>query len=372
MTIDQLPLFSLIIGVIGILATWMTYAGIKKQPAGSEAMQVLAGQIHTGALAFLRREYTVLLPFLAIVAVLLGLAISLKTGMAYVAGGLCSIATGWIGMQGATRANVRTTEAARASGQSAALRVAFSGGAVMGLAVAAIGLAGIAMVFLVLGKAELGSDARAFSEIVTGFSMGASSIALFARVGGGIFTKAADVGADLVGKVEAGIPEDDPRNPATIADNVGDNVGDVAGMGADLFESYAGSIVAPIALAAFAFTTIGDGELFTHRALVFPLAIGAIGMLASILGAFTVRTTANATGKQLSAALHRGTNLAAVLTTLGTVGAGYFLFRGLEDQGVANWWGFPVAVIVGLLAGTLIGKVSEIYTSDHYKPVKNI
>src|SRR5687768_7499130 len=185
MTIDQLPLFSLIIGVIGILATWMTYAGIKKQPAGSEAMQVLAGQIHTGALAVLRREYTVLLPVLAIVAVLLGLAISLKTGMAYVAGGLCSIATGWIGMQGATRANVRTTEAARASGQAAALRVAFSGGAVMGLAVAAIGLVGIALVFLVLGKTELVTDARAFSEIVTGFSMGASSIALFARVAAG-------------------------------------------------------------------------------------------------------------------------------------------------------------------------------------------
>src|SRR5687768_16585328 len=184
MTIDQLPLFSLIIGVLGVLATWMTYAGIKKQPAGSEDMQRLAGQIHTGALAFLRREYTVLLPFLAIVAILLGLAISLKTGMAYVAGGLCSIATGWIGMQGATRANVRTTEAARASGQAAALRVAFSGGAVMGLAVASIGLVGIALVFLALGKAELLTDARAFSEIVTGFSMGASSIALFARVGG--------------------------------------------------------------------------------------------------------------------------------------------------------------------------------------------
>src|SRR5687767_5835363 len=359
MTIDQLPLFSLIIGVIGILATWMTYAGIKKQPAGSEAMQVLAGQIHTGALAFLRREYTVLLPFLAIVAVLLGLAISLKTGMAYVAGGLCSIATGWIGMQGATRANVRTTEAARASGQSAALRVAFSGGAVMGLAVAAIGLAGIAMVFLVLGKAELGSDARAFSEIVTGFSMGASSIALFARVGGGIFTKAADVGADLVGKVEAGIPEDDPRNPATIADNVGDNVGDVAGLGADIFESYVDAIVAAIALAA---TGAQLTAMSRVNAVVLPMVLAVVGLGASLVGIAAMKILARGSAAwalRLVAFVAAGVFLVAA----------WFVVQALPFESAIPIHPFP-AIVAGTIAGVLIGLVTEYYTSAG--PIRDI
>jgi K(+)-stimulated pyrophosphate-energized sodium pump len=204
-------------------------------------------------------------------------------------------------------------------------------------------------------------------QVVTAFSLGASSIALFARVGGGIYTKAADMGADLVGKVEAGIPEDDPRNPATIADNVGDNVGDVAGMGADLFESYAGSIVAPIALAAFAFADLGE---FQERALLFPLAIGALGMVASIIGAFLVKAAPGASGRQLAKALHRGQNVALGLTVVLSFLFGYVFFNGVE--GVANWWGFPVAVVIGLVVGTAIGFVSEYYTSDHFGPVKEI
>ena len=239
---DQLPLLSLGAGVVGLIATFLTFGGIRRLSPGTQAMQDLAGEIHVGAMAFLRAEYVVLLPFLLIVAGLLGWTIGVKTAIAYIIGGLLSVASGWIGMQGATAANVRTAEAARSSGQAAALRVAFGGGSIMGLAVASLGLAGIAIVFAFLAKGEVTADAKSFAEIISGFAMGASSIALFARVGGGIYTKAADVGADLVGKVEAGIPEDDPRNPATIADNVGDNVGDVAGLGADIFASYVGEI----------------------------------------------------------------------------------------------------------------------------------
>jgi K(+)-stimulated pyrophosphate-energized sodium pump len=237
MPTNDIALYALVIAAVGIVATFVTFLGVKRQPDGNVVMKGIAGEIQVGAMAFLKREYLVLVPFLAVVAVLLSWAIGLKTGLAYALGGVCSIGSGWIGMQGATLANVRTAEAARSSGQAVALRTAFSGGAVMGLAVASLGLAGVAIVFLALGRVELGSDVKMFSEIISGFAMGASSIALFARVGGGIYTKAADVGADLVGKVEAGIPEDDPRNPATIADNVGDNVGDVAGLGADIFES---------------------------------------------------------------------------------------------------------------------------------------
>jgi len=366
MTTAQLPLYSLIIGSLGLLATWLTYAGIKKQPAGNEVMRDLAEQIHTGALTFLRREYTVLLPFLVTVAVLLGLAISMKTGVAYVAGGLCSIITGWVGMQGSTRANVRTTEAARASGQAQALRIAFSGGAVMGLAVASVGLVGLALVFLVLGRAELGTDARAFSEIITGFSMGASSIALFARVGGGIFTKAADVGADLVGKVEAGIPEDDPRNPATIADNVGDNVGDVAGLGADIFESYVGAVVATIALAATS-TLIATGDRLA--AMLLPLSYAAAGLVASLLGIAMMRILAKGNP---AAALRQVTILAAVLflvfayaltkmfpLTLATAG-------GVNSGALGPFW----AVVAGTLAGIAIGLATVYYTSS--RPVARI
>jgi K(+)-stimulated pyrophosphate-energized sodium pump len=230
------------LGLGGLVFALALFAYVRSQPAGNEVMSDLAEAIQSGAMAFLRREYSVLLPFVAVVAAMLWWLIGGQTAAAYVFGAFCSILAGFIGMRAATLANVRTTEAARAEGQEKALRVAFGGGAVMGLAVASLGLAGLGAVLLMFDPEAVGL--RSFGEIVSGFAMGASSIALFARIGGGIYTKAADVGADLVGKVEAGIPEDDPRNPATIADNVGDNVGDVAGMGADIFESYVGSIVA--------------------------------------------------------------------------------------------------------------------------------
>src|SRR5690606_38934815 len=286
---DSLTIYALAIGCAGLVATMVTFLALKKQSSGNAAMQGLAGQIEVGAMAFLRREYLVLLPFLAVVAVLLGLAVGTKTAIAYIIGGLASIAAGWIGMKGATLANVRTAEAARSSGQAAALRVAFGGGSVMGLAVASLGLAGVAVVFMFLAPGELSSYSHMFGVIISGFAMGASSIALFARVGGGIYTKAADVGADLVGKVEAGIPEDDPRNPATIADNVGDNVGDVAGLGADIFESYVGSVIATIALAATS-TLLADANRLT--AMLLPIGYIAAGLVASLIGVLTMRALA--------------------------------------------------------------------------------
>jgi len=317
-------------------------------------------------MAFLRREYLVLLPFLAVVAVLLGLAVGTKTAIAYIIGGLASIAAGWIGMKGATLANVRTAEAARSSGQAAALRVAFGGGSVMGLAVASLGLAGVAVVFMFLAPGELSSNSRLFGEIISGFAMGASSIALFARVGGGIYTKAADVGADLVGKVEAGIPEDDPRNPATIADNVGDNVGDVAGLGADIFESYVGSVIATIALAATS-TLLADANRLT--AMLLPLSYIAAGLVASLIGVLTMR------------ALARG-NPANALRYVTFIAAGLFLVfawiltdmlpLGMMDE---NGAALPVmgpfwAVLAGTVSGILIGLVTEYYTA--MKPVHRI
>ncbi|MCG8467946.1 MAG: sodium/proton-translocating pyrophosphatase, partial [Gemmatimonadetes bacterium] len=238
--------FALWLGVVGLVFSLGLFTYVKRQPVGTEQMADLADQIHTGAMAFLRREYTILVPFVVVVAALLFFLVGDRTAIAYALGALCSILAGFFGMKAATAANVRTSEAARASGQAMALRVAFSGGAVMGTAVAALGLLGIGVVIMIYDPQGVGL--RPFGEIISGFAMGASSIALFARVGGGIYTKAADVGADLVGKVEAGIPEDDPRNPATIADNVGDNVGDVAGMGADIFESYVGSVIATIVI----------------------------------------------------------------------------------------------------------------------------
>src|SRR5918992_812215 len=226
-------------GAFGMVLALVLYLWIRRQPQGTDVMRGIADQIHLGAMAFLRREYLVVIPFLIVVGALLYRTVGDRTGYAYVAGGLCSIFAGLAGMKAATRANVRTSEAARDTGQARALRIAFDGGAVMGLSVASLGLLGIGGIFswLVPGIVT-NAHWRRFAEVISGFAMGASSIALFARVAGGIYTKAADVGADLVGKVEEGIPEDDPRNPATIADNVGDNVGDCAGMAADLFESY--------------------------------------------------------------------------------------------------------------------------------------
>ena len=363
---EHLPMLSLGAGVVGLIATFLTFGGIRRLSPGTPAMQELAGEIHVGAMAFLRAEYVVLLPFLLIVAGLLGWAIGVKTAIAYVIGGLLSVASGWIGMQGATAANVRTAEAARSSGQAAALRVAFGGGSIMGLAVASLGLAGIALVFAFLAKNEVTADAKTFAEIISGFAMGASSIALFARVGGGIYTKAADVGADLVGKVEAGIPEDDPRNPATIADNVGDNVGDVAGLGADIFESYVGGIVATIALAA---TSVLIPEATRVNAMLLPVAYTAAGLVASLIGIFMMRILAKGDPAN---ALRLVTFIAAGLFLV----FAYFITNMVPlnittEAGAA----LPVlgpfyAVIAGTVSGISIGLVTEYYTAAG--PVRRI
>lgn len=363
---DQLPLLSLGAGVVGLIATFLTFGGIRRLSPGTQAMQDLAGEIHVGAMAFLRAEYVVLMPFLLIVAGLLGWAIGVKTAIAYIIGGLLSVASGWIGMQGATAANVRTAEAARSSGQAAALRVAFGGGSIMGLAVASLGLAGIAIVFAFLAKGEMTADAKTFAEIISGFAMGASSIALFARVGGGIYTKAADVGADLVGKVEAGIPEDDPRNPATIADNVGDNVGDVAGLGADIFESYVGGIVATIALAA---TSVLIPEATRVNAMLLPVAYTAAGLVASLIGIFMMRILAKGDPAN---ALRLVTFIAAGLFLV----FAYFITTMVPlNMTDANGVALPAlgpffAVIAGTVSGISIGLVTEYYTAAG--PVRRI
>ncbi|MFM8603120.1 MAG: sodium-translocating pyrophosphatase [Gemmatimonadota bacterium] len=359
--LENVPLYALGIGLAGLVACVLTYLGIVRNSAGSQAMQELAGQIQEGAMAFLKREYTVLVPFLFVVAALLAYALNLETAIAYVFGGLCSIAAGWAGMISATRANVRTSEAARTSGQAAALRIAFGGGAVMGLAVAALGLLGVTAVF-VWQKALLGGTSyKLFGEIISGFAMGASSIALFARVGGGIYTKAADVGADLVGKVEAGIPEDDPRNPATIADNVGDNVGDVAGLGADIFESYVGGIIATIALAATS-TLITDAD--RTAAILLPIAYTTAGLAASLIGIFLMRILAKG-------------NPANALRAVTFIAAGLFLVFAYwmttqiplnmvdtETGRVLPALGPWFAVVAGTVAGVAIGLVTEYYTAS--------
>ena len=329
---------------------------------GNTRMKELSNAIREGADAFMRREYTWVAVFVAAMAVLI--AVVLPWGApwgfaAYVFGALLSAGAGFAGMRIATAANSRTAEAARQGGVKQALPVAFRGGAVMGFSVAGLGLLGVALGYLVFVELlDVGSDSF---NIIAAIGLGGSSIALFARVGGGIYTKAADVGADLVGKVEAGIPEDDPRNPAVIADNVGDNVGDVAGMGADLFESYVGSIVAPVAYAAIVFA----GARFAVEAIVFPLAVAAVGMLAAIIGSFFVRVT----GDKLAAALHRGNNVAVALTAVGTVILAGSIFGG---SGVENPFGVALAVLVGLAVGLAVGKLSEVFTSDHYKTVKEI
>ncbi|MDQ3538840.1 MAG: sodium-translocating pyrophosphatase [Actinomycetota bacterium] len=356
------PYVSAVAALLGLSLAGYFYGAVKSASPGNERMVELMTAIQQGSRAFLRREYTAVLGFVVLMTALI--AVFLPYGrpwgaIAYVSGAFLSGLAGFVGMTVATLANARTTEAAR-SGAQRALPLAFRGGAVMGFTVAGLALLGLSIAYLLF--VEFLAVDQAF-EVVTAFGLGASSIALFSRVGGGIYTKAADVGADLVGKVEAGIPEDDPRNPATIADNVGDNVGDVAGMGADLFESYAGAVIAPIALAAFAFS----GPL-QEAGLLYPLAIGAFGMVASIVGAFTVKTKADATGKDLARALHRGTNVAAGLTIVFAFVLGYLFFGDV----VQNWWGFPVAVVAGLLVGTGIGLVSERYTSDQYKPVRRI
>ena len=364
---NAVPYLSALAAAAGLVLAAYFFGVVRKADPGTPRMVEIMEAIQQGARAFLRREYTWVAVFVVAMAALIFIFLDYGRpwgAIAYVAGAILSGLAGFVGMTVATLANARTTQAAR-TGPQLALPLAFKGGAVMGFTVAGLALLGLSLAYILFVEVLQVDDAI---QVVTAFGLGGSSIALFSRVGGGIYTKAADVGADLVGKVEAGIPEDDPRNPATIADNVGDNVGDVAGMGADLFESYAGSIIAPISLAAFAFTALSVD--FQERALLFPLAIGAFGMIASIIGAFTVRTRPDADSKQLSSSLHRGQNVALLLTVVLALVVGYVFFDGVE--GVENWWGLPVAVIAGLLVGTGIGFVSEYYTSDHYGPVKTI
>ena len=355
-------------GAVGLLAALGVYIYLKSQPSGTDAMADLADQIHDGAMAFLRREYTVLAVFVAVVAVLLYLAIGSGTAAAYVAGAGCSVLAGFFGMKAATRANVRTSAAANTEGQGKALRVAFFGGAVMGLSVAALGLLGIGVLYALeaAGAIPGTGDLPRFAEIVSGFAMGASSIALFARVGGGIFTKAADVGADLVGKVEAGIPEDDPRNPATIADNVGDNVGDVAGMGADIFESYVGSMVATIAIGATSVALAASAV----QAVALPVVTVLVGLLCSLVAIGAMKLLERS---EPGAALRNVTFIAAGLFLV----LMYFVVRAMDmtivdpATGVAKspmgpFW----AILAGTLVGILVGLATEYYTGA--RPVRKI
>ncbi len=351
-------------GVVGLVVAAFYASQVLSADPGNEEMVRLMSVIRQGAMAFLRREYLAIAVFVALMTILI--VVFLPWGwpwgaVAYVFGAFLSALAGFIGMRIATAANARTAEAARQGGVALALPVAFRGGAVMGFTVAGLGLLGFSLGIWFFRNLL---DRDDWVTIVTAIGLGASSIALFARVGGGIYTKAADVGADLVGKVEAGIPEDDPRNPAVIADNVGDNVGDVAGMGADLFESYMGSLVAPITYAVIVFGLAGAA--FTLQTVFYPLAIAAIGMLASIIGSFLVRP-----GKaSLGATLERGTWVAAGLTILGVAVLTPALFNDVE--GVKNPWGFFGAVLVGLIVGVVIGRISMWFTSDQYKVVKEV
>ncbi len=351
--------FSLWLGVIGLMFALALYLYVKGQPVGTERMAELADAIRTGSMAFLRREYSVLVPFIGVVALLLYFLVGGRTAVAYVLGAFSSICAGFIGMQAATLANVRTSEAARSEGQGKALRVAFSGGAVMGIAVASLGLLGIGTVLMIYDPQGVGL--RPFGEIISGFAMGASSIALFARVGGGIYTKAADVGADLVGKVEAGIPEDDPRNPATIADNVGDNVGDVAGMGADIFESYVGSVVATIVIGVTS-ARILPGAQF--EAVALPILYIMAGFLASAIGVLAIRVLE---GLSPATALRTSPIIGAVIFWL----IAYFMTINLPLFGpeAGRWTLFHPhagpfwAMLFGSLVGIFIGLATEYYTA---------
>ncbi len=333
---------SALVALVFALILWIK---LGRAEAGSERMQEIASAIHEGAMAFMKREYTYLAAFVVILTIVLALVIDPLTAVSFVVGALFSATAGYVGMTVATKANVRTAHAAR-SGINPALTIAFSSGTIMGMMVAGLGLFGIGTLFLLIGD----------PNVINGYALGASSIALFARVGGGIYTKAADVGADLVGKIEANIPEDDPRNAGVIADNVGDNVGDVAGMGADLFESYVGSMIATMTLGVV---------LYGLGGTLLPLLVASIGIIASVFAFFFVRAK---DGVRLGAVLERGIWISAIVVLV----ASFFLVRSFIAQGVFPDYGPFFAVIAGLLAGVIIGRVTEYYTSDHYKPVQDI
>ncbi len=333
-----------VLALLALLFAFYKARLVARQDAGTERMQEISSAISEGAHAFLFSEYKILVFFVAILFVAIGLGIGWLTAICFLVGAAFSVGAGYAGMSVATKANVRTTNAARTSGMNKALGIAFSGGSVMGMCVVGLGLLGCSVIYAVTGQVE----------ILSGFSLGASSIALFARVGGGIYTKAADVGADLVGKVEAGIPEDDPRNPAVIADNVGDNVGDVAGMGADLFESYVGALVSALTLG------VTMEAAFTGAGAIFPLVLAAVGILASIIATFFVRGSDNSNPHK---ALKMGSYVSAALVVVGAVLLSRAFFQGYRPA---------IAIIAGLIVGLLIGIVTEIYTSGDYRSVKKI
>ena len=330
-----------IVGVLALLFAAYKASFVSRQDAGNERMKEISSYISQGAMAFLTREYKALVVFVVVLAIILAVGLkSIPTAICFIVGAIFSVAAGYVGMKVATKANVRTTNAAWKGGLGKALDVAFSGGVVMGMCVVGLGIIGISCAYFLTGGQ---------TEIITGFSLGASSIALFARVGGGIYTKAADVGADLVGKVEAGIPEDDPRNPAVIADNVGDNVGDVAGMGADLFESYVGALLSVITLGVVAY-----GE----EGVTFGMLVATVGILASIVAAFFVKGDKNP-----QKALNAGEYVAAAVTMIASALLSNYIFGSFS----------PFApVIIGIAVGLIISKFTEYYTADDYAPVKRI
>lgn len=342
---ESLKFLAPALAVVALLFAFYKIAFVSKQDAGTERMKEISAAINDGAKAFLFAEYKILAIFVVVLFIAIGLGLgSWITALCFLFGALFSILAGYIGMNVATKANVRTANAARTSGMNKALSIAFSGGSVMGMCVVGLGLLGASVLFLIFED----------TSVLFGFSLGASSIALFARVGGGIYTKAADVGADLVGKVEAGIPEDDPRNPAVIADNVGDNVGDVAGMGADLFESYVGAIISAMTLGAVVIAQFGD------LSVIFPLVIAACGILASVIATFFVR---GKEGSNPHKALKMGSYVSALLVVIASI---------ILSKVMLNSYGPAIAIVAGLVVGLVIGVVTEVYTSGDYKFVKKI
>ena len=342
---ESLKFLAPALAVVALLFAFYKIAFVSKQDAGTERMKEIAAAINDGAKAFLFAEYKILAIFVAILFVAIGLFLkSWTTALCFLFGAAFSILAGYIGMNVATKANVRTANAARESGMNKALSIAFSGGSVMGMCVVGLGLLGASVLFFIFKD----------TSVLFGFSLGASSNALFARVGGGIYTKAADVGADLVGKVEAGIPEDDPRNPAVIADNVGDNVGDVAGMGADLFESYVGAIISAMTLGAVVVAQFGE------MSVIFPLVIAAMGILASVIATFFVR---GKEGSNPHKALKMGSYVSAILVVIASI---------ILSKTMLNSYGPAIAIVSGLVVGLVIGVVTEVYTSGDYKFVKKI
>ena len=339
--------------IVGLVVALILAMWIKNSDQGTDRMKEISGFIREGAFAFLKREYKIMAIVIIVLALAIGFGLqSVTTAILYIFGAVLSVLAGFFGMNVATWGNVRTANAAKESGMNKALKIAFRSGAVMGLAVAGLGLFGLGIIVVCL-------DLATVVQCVTGFGFGASSMALFGRVGGGIYTKAADVGADLVGKVEAGIPEDDPRNPAVIADNVGDNVGDVAGMGSDLYESYCGSIISAITLAAVA--AGASGGLFDEAtAAIFPLIMAAVGIIASVIGILLVR---GKEGSNPANALNAGTYIASGIVVIVSI---------ILSKVMLGSFSFAVAIIAGLIVGVAIGKITEIYTSEDYKSVKKI